>query len=239
MLDGLPFFPYFHGGLIVKVAHAGSLLACLQQVPDPRGAHGRRHSFSAMLATIVCAVLCGARGYEAIAQWIHAQEKDLWYLMGYYRTPPTSGAYRYLMSKIDPVSLEDALRAWITEHIELDNGELNQLSLDGKTLCSTLAEHGRSIQLLSLFDNHTGCVLSQMQIPTDTNEAKAALPLLKSVVLEGRVVTGDAMFCQPEICRAIVDSGGDYWIAVKDNQQELKEMIAGDFLPGFSPRYSA
>ena len=192
-----------------------------------------------MLATIVCAVLCGARGYEAIAQWIHAQEKSLWYLLGYFRRPPTGGAFRYLMSKMDPEALEDVLREWIIEHVELDDEELNQLALDGKTLCSTLAEHGRSIQLLSLFDSHTGCVLSQMQVPLDTNEAKGALKILKTLVLKGRVITGDAMFAQPEICREIVDSDGDYLIVVKDNQQELKEAITGDFLPGFSPRYSA
>ena len=52
----------------MNAAHAGSLLAQLEQVPDPRGAQGRRHSFSAMMATIVCAVLCGARSDDAIAQ---------------------------------------------------------------------------------------------------------------------------------------------------------------------------
>lgn len=223
----------------MNAAHAGSLLHCLQQVPDPRGAHGRRHSFSAMLATIVCAVLCGARGYEAIAQWIHAQDKSIWYLLGYFRRPPTGGAYRYLMSKVDPEALEEALRAWVRDRTDLDDDQLATLAIDGKTLCSTLAEHGRSIQLLSLFDNHTGCVLSQMQVPTDTNEAKAAVEILKSLVLEGRVVTGDAMFAQPEICRAIVDSGGDYLLVVKDNQKELKEAIEGDFIRPFSPRYSA
>jgi len=57
----------------VNAAHAESLLAQLQQIPDPRGA---------MLATVVCAVLCGARGNESIAQWIHAQEKSIWYLLG-------------------------------------------------------------------------------------------------------------------------------------------------------------
>ncbi len=111
--------------------------------------------------------------------------------------------------------------------------------MDGKTLCSTLAEHGRSIQLLSLFDNRLGCILSQMQVPTNSNEAKAALTLLKSLVLKGRVVTGDAMFAQPGICRAIIDAEGDYLIVIKDNQEELKEAIAGDFLPGFSSRRSA
>jgi DDE_Tnp_1-associated/Transposase DDE domain len=223
----------------VNTAPARSLLACLQQVPDPRGAHGRRHSLSAMLATVVCAVLCGARGYEAIAQWIHAQLPEVWYRLGYYRRPPTGGAFRYLLSKLDPAALEQVLCEWIAEQTNIDAQELDALAIDGKTLCSTLAEHGRSIQLLSLFDNCTGCILSQMQVPLETNEAKAALPLLASLPLDGRVVTGDAMFASPEICRAIVDSRGDYLIVVKDNQEELKETIAGDFLPGFSPRYSA
>ena len=221
----------------MNAAHAGSLLARLRQVPDPRGAQGRRHSLSAMLATIVCAVLCGARGYEAIAQWIHAQLPEAWYLLGYYRTPPKEGAFRYLLSMLDPEVLEKCLRDWIAQHVELEAGD--QLSMDGKTLCSTLSKHERSIALLSLLDNQSGCVMSQMQIPTDTNEAKAALMLLKTVVLKGRVVTGDAIFAQPEICRVIVDSGGDYLIVVKDNQPELKSAIAGDFLPGFSPRQSA
>lgn len=189
-----------------------------------------------MLATVVCAVLCGARGYEAIAQWIHLQPKELWYLLGYFRTPPTGGAYRYLLSKLDPVALEQVLRDWIgSEAITSEQG----LALDGKTLCSTLAEHGRSVQLLALFDGQSGCVLSEMQVPTDTNEAKAALTILKTLVLEGRVVTGDAMFTSPEICSAIVDSGGDYLLVVKDNQKELKEAIEGDFLRSFSPRWSA
>jgi len=45
----------FHRGLLVTTAHAGDLLAHLQQIPDPRGARGRRHSLEAMLASVVCA----------------------------------------------------------------------------------------------------------------------------------------------------------------------------------------
>jgi len=223
----------------VETAPAGSLLACLRQIPDPRGAHGRRHSHSAMLATVVCAVLCGARGYEAIAEWIHAQLREVWYLLGYYRRPPTAGAFRYLLMKLDPDVLEDALRTWMADELEVTSETPAAVALDGKTLCSTLAEHGRSVALLSLFDQTTGCVMSQLEVPADTNEAKAAVPILKTLALEGRVVTGDAMFAQSEICREIVTSGGDYLFVVKDNQHELKETIAGDFLPGFSPRHRA
>ncbi len=137
-----------------------------------------------MLATIVCSGMCGARGYEAIAQWIHLQPKEIWYLLGYFRTPPTGGAFRYLLAKIDPEALEAVLRDWITAQTELDRDQLESLALDGKTLCSTLVEHGRSLQLLSLFDAQTGCMLSQRQLPTDTNEAKAALPILESLILK-------------------------------------------------------
>lgn len=220
-------------------APAEGLLAALRQVPDPRGAQGRRFSLAAMLAATICAVLCGARGYSAIAQWIHAQPKEVWWMLGFYRRPPSAGAFRNLLMALPAHTLEAILRAWIAQAIDTSREDLEAVAIDGKTLCSTLGEHGRSIQLLSLFDARTGCVLSQMQVPTNTNEAKAAFQILKSLVLEGRVVTGDAMFANPEICRAIVDAGGDYLLVVKDNQKELNEAIAGEFLSAFSPRYSA
>lgn len=160
-------------------------------------------------------------------------------MLGFYRRPPTTNAFRNLLIAIDAQALEEVLRQWVGQAIDATREELEAVAIDGKTLCSTLGEHGRSIQLLSLFDARTGCVLSQMQVPTNTNEAKAALQILQTLVLEGRVVTGDAMFANPDICRAIVDSGGHYLLVVKDNQRELKETIAGEFLPAFSPRYSA
>lgn len=84
----------------------------------------------------------------------------------------------------------------------------------------------------------TGCVLSQMPVSEKTNEINTAPEILQMLVLEGRVVTGEAMFAQTEICRMITDSGGDYLIVVKDNQGNLKEDIEGDFLPSFPPPVS-
>ncbi|HEV2968489.1 MAG TPA: transposase family protein, partial [Pirellulales bacterium] len=59
---------------------AGDLLEDLQQIRDPRGLQGRRHSLAAMLAAVVCGLLCGARGYAPIAQWLHAQPVEVWHL---------------------------------------------------------------------------------------------------------------------------------------------------------------
>ena len=84
-------------------------------------------------------------------------------------------------------------------------------------------------------DQALGGVLSQQAVDPSTNEAKAALDLLRTIILHGRLITGDAMFCQREVCQQIVDSGGDYLFVVKDNQPELKAAIEAEFQPGFSP----
>ena len=78
--------------------------------------------------------------------------------------------------------------------------DIPSVAIDGKTLCNTLAAHRRNVHLLSLLDQATGGALSQQAVPPTTNEAKTAVDLLKTIILNGRLVTGDAMFCQRELC---------------------------------------
>ena len=222
----------------MQPAPAGSLLLALRQVPDPRGRQGRRHSLAAMLAAVVCAMLCGARGYSAITQWIHLQQPEFWYLLGFTRKPPTLGAFRKLLMKLSPQALEDVLRPWVERVLAdqaVDDDALQAVAMDGKSLCGTLSKYGRAVHLLSLLDQQTGFTLSQMEVDGKTNEHKTALQLLKTLVLEDRVITGDAMFCQRELCQQIVDDGGHYFFEVKDNQPELKKAIEAEFQPAFSP----
>jgi hypothetical protein len=113
--------------------------------------------------------------------------------------------------------------------------EPRAIALDGKALRGTLTPHQRAVHLLSLFDQRMGCVLSQQRVDEKTNEHKAALELLKTIVLKDCLVTGDAMFCHGEICQQIIDSGGDYFVVVKDNQPTLQETIAAEFRAVFSP----
>jgi hypothetical protein len=217
---------------------AGNLLELLAQIPDPRDRHGRRHPLAAMLAAIICAILTGARGYRAMAQWVHGQNAVVWLWLGFRRKPPCANCFRNLLLALNPAVLEAVLRQWMADVVPLPMADAVQpVAMDGKTLCNTLTAHERNVQLLSLLDQATGGVLSQQAVPPTTNEAKTAVDLLKTIVLKGRLVTGDAAFCQRELCKEIVDSGGDYLFVVKDNQPELKAAIAADFQPGFSPRH--
>ena len=216
---------------------AGNLLAYLAQVPDPRGRQGRRHPLAAMLAAVVCAMLCGARGYSAIVQWLHALPVPWWHRLGFTRRPPKDHAFRDLLAAIPPEVFEAVVRTWVSAALgeAIPEDELRAIALDGKTLRGTLTPHQRAVHLLSLFDQRVGCVLSQQRVDEKTNEHKAALELLKTIVLKDCVVTGDAMFCQREICQQIIDSGGDYFLVVKDNQPTLQETIAAEFRAAFSP----
>lgn len=221
-------------------ARAGGLLAYLAEVPDPRGRQGRRHPLAAMLTAIVCGLLCGARGYAGLVEWLHDQEVAVWHWMGFWRRPPKGDCFRDLLMKLDPSSLEAALSRWVTECLGVaeNSGDLEALSLDGKTLCATLRNHVRAVHLLAAVDHRTGHVLSQCRVDEKTNEHKAALELLRQLVLTDRVVVGDAMFCQREVCQQIVDSGGDYFFPVKDNQPQLRRDISQEFAAqeaAFSP----
>ena len=100
-------------------ACAGSLLAELAQVPDPRGRKGRRHPLSAMLTAVVCGLLCGNRSYSALVEWLHDLPVDVWHWMGYTRRPPKLDCFRDLLMKLDPDVLERLLTRWITEVLGL------------------------------------------------------------------------------------------------------------------------
>jgi predicted transposase YbfD/YdcC len=85
--------------------------------------------------------------------------------------------------------------------------------------------------------------LAQTQVPNGgenkTNEHKTALQLLRGIVLEGRLVTGDAMFCQRDLSQQIIDAHGHYLWFVKDNQptllNDIKAAFAASVEAAFSP----
>ena len=99
------------------------------------------------------------------------------------------------------------------------------------------------MHLLSLVAHESGLTLAQTAVPNGgenkTNEHKTALRLLEGIVLEGRLVTGDAMFCQRDLSQQVIDARGHYFWFVKENQPTLLHDIKAAFAPsvegGFFP----
>jgi hypothetical protein len=222
----------------------GSLLAFLANVPDPRCAAGKRHPLTAMLAQACCAILCGARGLSAIAQWGRDQPIEWMHRLGYRRRPPSYGAFQALFQRLDVTALESALGRWVAHLLAAEPSArdvpLRAVAIDGKVLRGSGTALEAAVHLLAALDQQTGCVLSQIRVAAETNEHKAALELLRGMVLHGRVVTGDAIFCQRDLCQQVLDSGGHYLLRVKPgNQPTLAADIASAFEPAFSPRRPA
>jgi hypothetical protein len=189
-----------------------------------------------MLAAVVCAVLAGARGYRSIVHWVHSQEVSVWHRLGFMRKPPQRTAFQDLLKAISPEHFEAGLRRWATAVLGKPlPTELQAVAIDTKTLCGTLQPHQAAIQLLAALDHATGGVLSQQAVDPQTNEITTAPQLLDTLDLKGRVITGDAIFCQREICEQITQAGGHYFFVVKDNQPTLKATLQDEFQEGFSP----
>jgi hypothetical protein len=211
------------------------LLAHLARVPDPRSPHGQRFPLTALLAAACAAILCGARSFAAIAQWGRSQDIGLLHRLGFTRNPPTQGAYRYLFLRLNADDLEAALTRWIAPLVRPGAGQLRPTPLDGKTARGSHGPLRAAVHLLSLLDGPTGGVLRQAAVADRTNEHKAALALLEGLVLEGRLVTADALFCHRDVAERILGQGGHYFCAVKDNQEALLGDIQAACEPAFSP----
>ena len=95
-------------------------------------------------------------------------------------------------------------------------------AIDRKTLRGSRGHEVPGVHLLSAYAVKLGVVVKQVPAnAADGGEIQAAPALLEGLVLQGQVVTGDALHAQQELCQKIVDGGGDYLLTVKENQPAL------------------
>jgi hypothetical protein len=197
-----------------------SLLEVLAQVPDPRSRHGRRHPLSAILALAVVAMLSGAKSYEAIAQFGREKGFTLAHALGFTRgKTPTKSTFSVLFRILDVQTFEEVLSRWVVSRVP--EGQEKPISLDGKTARGSRDGDLPGQHLVAAYYAEAQAVLAQVRVDAKTNEHKAALQLLGILPVKGNILTGDALFCQRDLCAAIIAAGGDYVFTAKDNQPSL------------------
>jgi hypothetical protein len=103
----------------------------------------------------------------------------------------------------------------------LPEGQEKPISLDGKTARGSRDGDVPGQHLVAAYCAEAQAVLAQIKVDAKTNEHKAALQLLGILPVKGNIITGDAMFCQRDLCAEIIAAGGDYVFTVKDNQPSL------------------
>jgi predicted transposase YbfD/YdcC len=81
--------------------------------------------------------------------------------------------------------------------------------------------------MVSAWASENKLSLGQVVVNEKSNEITAIPELLGLLDVSGAVVTIDAMGCQREIAGLIREGGGDYVLAVKQNQPTLYEQVEG------------
>ena len=145
------------------------LLHFLGEIPDPRSPKGRQHPLPAILALSCCAIMCGARGYSAIAQWAHDHDISLMHRLGFTRRPPKSGGIRKVLMALDPAALEAALTRWAEALLgrapAAGMGPPEAFALDGKSARGSFDGLSKAVHLLSLVAHRSGLTVAQAEVP--------------------------------------------------------------------------
>jgi predicted transposase YbfD/YdcC len=211
----------------------------LAAVPDHRRVQGRRHALVSILALACAATAAGAKSLVAIAEWAADAPSAVLAALGVRRDPcggawvvPSETTIRRTLAGTDPVALDEQLAAWLAAATvpEADPAGAPQVIVDGKTMRGAIQADGRAVHLLAAMSGG-GAVLAQREVGHKTNEITQVKPLLDPLDLNGAVITLDAMHCQKETARYLVeDKRADYiFTAVKDNQPGLFDAL--DALP--------
>jgi len=211
----------------LAAGEVGSLWHALSSVPDSRRAEGKRYPLASLLLIAVAAFLSGRRDQLGIVRWGRRLTRDALASIGISRARvPAPSVWCELFQGLDVSALERVLGNWV-------RGERagGHVAIDGKRIRGSATAQSAGVHLLAAFSATLRGVIGQLRVAPEANEITAALQLLKTLPLDGVVITGDALFAQREICRVIIEGGGDYFFTVKDNQPGLKADIALAFGP--------
>ena len=202
-----------------------TLLDFFADLPDPRVERTKLHKLEDILAITICAVICGAEGWNEIE--LFGQSKQQW-LKTFLELPndiPSHDTFARVISSIKPDDFEQRFQKW-TQAMAENTGE-KVIAIDGKTLRRSFdnANGKAAIHMVSAWACDNKMVFGQVATDEKSNEITAIPKLLEMLVLDGSVVTIDAMGCQKKIAEKIIDNNGDYIFSLKGNHGTLHEEV--------------
>ena len=202
------------------------------ELTDPR----RREPIYPLMDLVVmalCAVICGADDFVAIAKFARTKKEWLSQFLDLTNGVPSHDRFNAVFAALRPEEFEKCLLSWVTSLHEITNGQV--VAIDGKTLRRSYdkASSKSAIHMVSAWATLNHISLGQVVTDEKSNEITAIPKLLKMIEIQGALVTIDAMGCQTEIAKTIVDAGADYCLAVKRNQPTLHDGIDAFFSPYF------
>jgi len=197
---------------------------------DPRSDINQKHPLLSVLAISVMAILVGAGGPTAIANWANHKKDWLSQWLPLPNGIPQKDVFRRVLMSLDPNTFQACFADWLESLLadqEFENASRTVLNIDGKTLRRShdKAKELGALHTVSVWAGEYGLTLAQVACAEKSNEITAIPEVLKLVNVKGAIVTIDAMGTQKNIAKQIVNAKGDYLLTLKGNQKTLYESV--------------
>lgn len=202
-------------------------------IDDPRQSHKIDHLLGEILFMTILAVIAGADDFHEIAKY--GKIKFNW-LSTFLKLPggiPSHDTFNRVMCIIDSEQFQQSFVDWVNDFrtgikITDTKSDKDVISIDGKAVCNSKDNNTgkKAIHMVSALSSRYGLVLGQQKCYEKSNEITVIPELLNMLLIEGTVITIDAMGCQKKIASKIISKKADYILALKANQKNLyKEVI--------------
>lgn len=188
------------------------------ELGDPRAGNAR-HNLLELVFIALAAVLCGAEDCTDMAVFARAKLDLLRQVVDLKHGPPSHDTFSRVFRLLDPEPFEAAFARFTAAFAGALEGVV---AIDGKAVRGAY-ERGRKtspLHLVNVWAAQKRLVIGQRLAP-GRNEVAGVLEVLKLLRLDGCIVTADALHCRTDTAQAILDTGADYALALKENQPKL------------------
>ncbi len=198
---------------------------CFSGVEDPRSGNARRHDLQELLVIALCTVLCGGESCVDMADFAEEKEAFLREFLSLANGLPSHDTFSRVFRALDPEQFRRCFRDFMARFAETCQGVI---AIDGKVLRRSFdtASAKTCLHMVSAWGCEQRLVLGQIATDAKSNEITAVPKLLEMLSLKGCIVTVDALNCQRDIARQIVEQGGDYALALKGNQGTMHDDVS-------------
>jgi predicted transposase YbfD/YdcC len=208
---------------MLTVTRMSSIKKHFAALRDPRVRNRSRHRLIDIIVMALCGVIANCDTWPEIVDFANTHAD---WLKKFLKLPygiPSQDTFERVFASLDPATFSSCCVQWL--HHASDLLGVGHVAIDGKTLRGSCSESLGPLHLVSAWATEAKLTLGEVAVDGKSNEIKAIPELLKHLDLKGALVTIDAIGCQKDIVKQIVDKGGNYLIAVKGNQEHLLDDI--------------
>jgi predicted transposase YbfD/YdcC len=200
-----------------------SLIEHFENLPDPRVNRTKDHDLIDVVIIALCSLLCAAESFYDMEEFGLAKQEWFKTFLGLRNGIPSHDTFNRLFAALDPEKFLECFLAWTQSVRQAVDREI--VALDGKALRRAIAGDQSIKYIVSAWAEDNGLVLGQIKVADKSNEITAVPRLLRVLELSGCIVTLDAMGCQKNIAKEIIEADADYVLALKGNQETVHQEV--------------